>query len=135
VADWVEVFAPVVFEPQRRSSWPDHHTLVLDHLGFRIAGYDEGRRPKTGPVAFNVLAALGYEDGHRQLWRLASSPTVNTDDWYAFLRALDGSPRRVVTDGHSGTIAAAKAAWPEAEMYRSDWHLQKALQDELGLLA
>jgi hypothetical protein len=131
VGDWVEVFAPVIYDRERRTSWPQTGSLVLDHLGFRVRGYDEHGRPKTGPVAFNVLAALGYEDGHWQLWRLASSPTVNAADWAAFLSGLDGAPRRVVTDGHSGTIAAVRTLWPEAELYRSDWHLKQALQDEL----
>jgi hypothetical protein len=78
-----------------------------------------------------VLAAFGYEDNHWVLWRLASSPTVLADDWEAFLAPLGGAPRRVVTDGHSGTIAAVGRLWPEAEQYRSDWHLQRALYDNL----
>ena len=34
VADWVEVFAPVVFEPYRRSGWPTAGSLLLDDLPF-----------------------------------------------------------------------------------------------------
>jgi hypothetical protein len=131
VGDWVELFAPVVFEPHRRWEWPEHHSLVLDHLGFRLSDSHPDGRPKTGPVAFNVLAAFGYEDNHWVLWHLASSPTVLADDWEDFLAPLDGAPRRVVTDGHGGTIAAARRQWPQAELYRSEWHLQKALYDAL----
>jgi len=37
----------------------------------------------------------------------------------------------VVTDGHSGTIKAARKLWPEAAHWRSEWHLQDALYDYL----
>jgi hypothetical protein len=36
VADWVEVFAPVVFEAHRPERWPDAGTLVIDDLPFRV---------------------------------------------------------------------------------------------------
>jgi hypothetical protein len=63
VGDWVEVFAPVVFEAHRPEQWPAG-TLVVDHVPFRVKGRDPAGRPiPGGMVAFNVLAALGYEDG------------------------------------------------------------------------
>ena len=36
-ADWVEVFAPVVFAPHAPPSWPERGTLVLDHFYFPAA--------------------------------------------------------------------------------------------------
>jgi hypothetical protein len=51
VGDWVEVFAAVIYEGARRTSWPETGSLVLDHLGFLLKGYDEHGRPKTGPLA------------------------------------------------------------------------------------
>jgi hypothetical protein len=59
VGDWTSLFAPVVFEPHRRWSWPIEGSIVLDHLGFRIRELRPDGTPKTAPVAFNVLAALG----------------------------------------------------------------------------
>jgi hypothetical protein len=131
VGDWTSLFAPVVFEPHRRWSWPIEGSIVLDHLGFRIRELRPDGTPKTAPVAFNVLAALGYENGAPFLWKLAASPTVGRADWRAFLSGLDGTPRRVVTDGHDGTIGAAIELWPDADHWRSEWHLRAAFYDEL----
>jgi hypothetical protein len=36
-------------------------SLLLDHIGFRVKAWREGGTTVTGPVAFNVLAAAGYE--------------------------------------------------------------------------
>lgn len=131
VADWVELFAPVVFEPHRRTAWPTDGSVLLDHIGFRVKAAREDGTPVTGPVAFNVLAAAGYENGVMRLWHVQSAPTVLTADWHAFLAQLEHAPARVVTDGHSGTINAARKLWPEAEHWRSEWHLQDALHDYL----
>jgi hypothetical protein len=35
-ADWVEVFAPVVFAPPAPQRWPEDGTLGLDHFYFRL---------------------------------------------------------------------------------------------------
>lgn len=131
VADWVELFAPVVFEQHRRGAWPTQGSVLLDHIGFRVKARREDGTPVTGPVAFNILAAAGYENGVMRLWHLQSAPTVLTNDWHRFLAQLDGTPRRVVTDGHSGTIRAAQKLWPKAMHWRSEWHLQDALHDYL----
>ena len=66
VMDWVEVFAPVVFEPHRPRAWPASGSLLLDDVPFRV------RNPQTGRhlIAFRVFAAMGYESGRPRLWRL-----------------------------------------------------------------
>jgi len=50
VMDWVEVFAPVVFEAHRPRAWPETASLLLDDLPFRV------RDPQTGRtrVAFDL---------------------------------------------------------------------------------
>ena len=48
VADWVEVFAPVVFEPQRRFGWPTAGSIVLDHPPLRVRALNAQGRPKPG---------------------------------------------------------------------------------------
>jgi hypothetical protein len=40
VADWVELFAAVVFEPHRPSAWPAKGLLLLDHRPFRVRAMD-----------------------------------------------------------------------------------------------
>jgi hypothetical protein len=59
VADWVEVFAPVVFEPHRPSAWPTAGSLLLDDLPFFV------RDPAIGRfrIAFRVFCAAGFEPG------------------------------------------------------------------------
>ena len=47
LADWVELFAPVVFAPHAPSAWPAAGSLLLNHLPFRVRALDEGG--KTDP--------------------------------------------------------------------------------------
>lgn len=131
VADWVEVFAPVVFEPFRRWDWPEEGTVVLDHLGFKVHAWTPDGRPKAGPVGFNVFAAMAYDGGVGRLWRLEAFPTASAPEWERFLSSVGGEPERVLTDGHSGTISAAQKLWPSAIHYRSEWHFRKAILDYL----
>ena len=71
VMDWVEVFAPVVFEPYRPHAWPAEGSLLLDDLPFRVRDPDTGRTR----VAFRIFAAMGYERGRPKLWRLEAFTT------------------------------------------------------------
>ena len=98
VMDWVEVFAPVAFEPYRPNAWPDAGSLLLDDLPFRV------RDPQTGRtrVAFRIFAAMGYERGRPKLWRLEAFTTKSQRDWQEFLGALPGAPPRIVCDNDSG---------------------------------
>jgi hypothetical protein len=66
VMDWVEMFAPVVFVPYRRSDWPTTGSLLLDDVPFRIAQPNGG----TTRIAFRVFCAMGYEGGHPRMWRM-----------------------------------------------------------------
>ena len=123
VMDWVEMFAPVVFEPYRRSDWPATGSLLLDDVPFRIAQPNGG----TTRIAFRVFCAMGYEDGHPRIWRLQAFPSKSRPDWETFLRGLDGSPTRVVCDSDSGLTAAVRAVFPDADLYLCEWHLKHAL--------
>lgn len=130
VMDWVEVFAPVVFEPHRPRAWPTSGSLLLDDLPFRV------RDPETGRtrVAFRVFAAMGYERGRPKLWRLEALTTKSQADWEAFLRALPGAPTRVVCDNDSGLTNAVETRFPDAELYLCEWHLRHALERLMGKL-
>jgi hypothetical protein len=128
VGDWVELFAPVVFEPYRPGAWPAEGSLLLDHLPFRIRALDAaGSRIPAGRVAFDVFCAVGYVAGKPRLWRAEAFATAHTANWSAFLASLPGEPKRVVCDAHVGMLQAISERWPEAELHQCEWHLQHAL--------
>ena len=130
VMDWVEVFAPVVFEPYRPQAWPTGGSLLLDDLPFRV------RDPQTGRhrIAFRIFAAMGYARGRPRLWRLEAFTSKSQPDWEAFLGALAGAPLRVVCDNDSGLTNAVRARFPDAELYLCEWHLRHALERLMGKL-
>jgi hypothetical protein len=123
VMDWVEVFAPVVFEPYRRCDWPAAGSLLLDDVPFRIAQPNGG----TTRIAFRVYCAMGYENGRPRMWRMQAFPSKSRADWEIFLRGLGGAPQRVVCDNDLGMTAAVRAVFPQADLYFCEWHLKYAL--------
>jgi len=128
--DWVEVFAPVVFEAYQPRAWPASGSLLLDDLPFRVRDPDSGRHR----IAFRIFAAMGYERGRPKLWRLEAFTTKSQADWEAFLGALPGTPPRVVCDNDHGLTNAVGARFPDAELYLCEWHLRHALQRLMGKL-
>jgi len=128
LADWVEVFAPVVFQPFRPTAWPTQGSLLLDHLPFRVRALDpSGRRIPAGKVAFDVFCGVGFVAGKPKLWLTEAFTSANPANWSAFLGSLPGYPERIVCDGHGGMLAAIEARWPKAELHQCEWHLQHAL--------
>jgi hypothetical protein len=130
VMDWVEVFAPVVFEPYQPHAWPTGGSLLLDDLPFRLRDPDTGRHR----IAFRIFAAMGYARGRPRLWRLETFTSKSQPDWEAFLGALPGAPPRVVCDNDSGLTNAVRARFPQAELYLCEWHLRHALERLMGKL-
>ena len=129
VADWVELFAAVVFEPHGPSAWPAAGALLLDHLPFRVRALDEGRRRiPGGRVAFDVFCAVGYSAGKPKLWRAEAFSSARPANWSAFLGSLPGAPQRIVCDAHDGMLQAITARWPQVELQHCEWHLQQALE-------
>lgn len=55
---------------------------------------------------------------------------VNAAAWVRLLRTLDGQPPWVVTDGGVGVLNGVRKAWPDAERWRCEWHLQRNLADK-----
>lgn len=128
VMDWVEVFAPVVFEAHCPREWPTSGSLLLDDVPFRL------RDPQTGHhrIAFRVFCAMGYDAGRPKLWRAEAFTSKSQADWEAFLGALGGAPPRVVCDNDSGLTTAARARFADAELYLCEWHLRHALERLMG---
>ena len=122
--DWVEVFAPAVFEAHGPSRWPTTGSLLLDDLPFSVRDPASGRQR----IAFRVFCATGYESGRPKLWRLEAFTSKSQADWETFLGALGGAPPRVVCDNDGGLTSAVGARFPQAELYLCDWHLRHALE-------
>src|SRR5665648_841396 len=82
LADWVEVFAPVVFQPFRPTAWPTQGSLLLDHLPFRVRALDpSGRRIPAGKVAFDVFCGVGFVAGKPKLWLTEAFTSANPANW------------------------------------------------------
>lgn len=131
-ADWVELFAPVVFAPHAPRRWPEAGTLVLDHFYFRLRRSDDAARHYFG---WHVLCALAYQGEQREIVRLEAFTNATPASWRAFFAALPGAPRRVVCDAHTGMLKAIEERWPQIDVYLSEWHLRHALErllDKIG---
>ena len=130
VMDWVEVFAPVVFESYRPHAWPASGSLLLDDLPFKVRDTESGRYR----IAFRIFAAMGYEHERPKLWRLEAFTSKSQPDWETFLGRLEGAPPRVVCDNDHGLTRAVRARFPNAELYLCEWHLRHALERLMGKL-
>jgi hypothetical protein len=130
VADWVEVFAPVIYERLGPQEWPGQGTLLLDHLPFRVSAFHPttGKPIPAGVVAFDVFCAAAFDGEQWRIWRLEAFTDAGTPNWQAFLWSLPGQPPRVVCDAHSGMTKAIQTEWPTTEIYLCEWHLKKALR-------
>ncbi len=129
VADWVELFAPVVTAPHRPTAWPAEGSLLLDHIPFRIRAEDTGGRGiPGGTVAFDVFCAVGYRAGKPRLWHAEAFSSAHPANRSSFLGSLEGEPKRVVCDAHGGMLRAIGESWPDAELHQCEWHLQHALK-------
>jgi hypothetical protein len=137
VADWVEVFAPVVFARFAQASWP--RVLLLDSLPFRIRAVDASGRPLPEEVpAFYIFGA--YEPGpagSSGVVALRACPSAHPGPmqplWEEFLRSLDGAPSRVVCDPHPDLLGAIQRVWKPAPVtLLCHTHLRLELREILG---
>jgi hypothetical protein len=110
VANWVDVFAPLVCDGLLPVRWPD--VLIVDSRAF-VRG--SGRSAKR----FNVLAAAGIEElptGRARpwptAWRLEPFPKKDFPAWQAFLRSLEGTPKVIVSDADPTIVKAIDAVFP-----------------------
>jgi len=124
-ADWVEVFAPVVFAAHSPDRWAVQGTVVVDHFYFRLRRSDV---PTRSYYAWHVLCALAYVDVRRVLWRLQAFTNATPASWREFFAALPGAPPRIVCDAHSGMSKVIEERWPQTGVYLCEWHLRHALE-------
>ena len=121
VADWVEVFAPVVFDEHAPTEWPD--VIVIDEVPFsKLTG------TKKGKPIYAILAATGYYSGKPRLLRLEAFPSASKAAWVNFFAGLAGAPKRIVCDQSNAILAAIPTAWPKLltpEVTLCHYHLKE----------
>lgn len=140
VADWVEVFAPVIWKQHAPKEWP--RVLALDALPFAIEARDERGHPKQGgQPAFHVFGAYGWDArGLGSMIALRAQPNFRFKQgvpyWATFLEELrehfgDGMPEQIVVDADDDTWQAIELVWPltgpSPVVYVCHWHLKKRL--------
>jgi hypothetical protein len=109
VAEWVDVWAPVVLAALAETEQPE--TLVLDSTDFHWTN----ARTKARRREFAVLVAYGYTaSGKRRVWGVRASPTTQATDYVELLADLHlpAPPRTVVSDDAPAIAAAVRQAWP-----------------------
>ena len=124
VADWVELYAPAIFETLRPTAWPG--IVALDSLAFAVRATNAatGAPLQGGEVVFNILAASGWEHGatsEGSVLVLRAFPnfrlTQGTPHWLEFLRDLQtqlgaGGPTQFVCDQDRDILRALDLVWP-----------------------
>lgn len=133
--DFVEVFAPVVFERHRLEVEAHYErvmrgdgTLLLDALPFNIRG---ATHKPGGKRAFTIYAAMAYTGrSEAKLVRLQAFRGTQTNvelEWVEFLGSLPGAPARVVCDNDGRLVRAVRSVWPSAELFICEGHHKQSL--------
>jgi len=128
VADWVETYAPLIYQPQIPSAWPD--VLLIDEIPFHIRWQN---RP-SGRQPYSILGAMEWRpDGQHRLIRLEARGGAGKQDWIEFLSALPGTPRRIVCDAAKPPQAAIAAVWGTQPpiVFLCHWHLARRFRELL----
>ncbi len=133
VADWVEIFAPVVYARSAKTSWP--RAVALDSLGFHVRSVDSRGRPLPQDVpAFQILGA--FEPDGAGIVALQAFPGAYPRRgrilWKEFLRSLAGTPAHVVCDPDPELVAAIESVWkPVPVTFLCHSHLHRQLVEVL----
>jgi hypothetical protein len=132
VANWIDVCSEFVCAGQLPGRWPE--TVLIDSQNFRV---------KSGPNAgrgFHVLAAVGRDVGKPgswgpapRVWRLEPFAHKDQAAWEAFLGALAGVPRVIVSDADNALALAIKTVFADATLEHRlcEWHLGRKLRFHL----
>ncbi|MGD9570694.1 MAG: hypothetical protein AB7V62_02260 [Thermoleophilia bacterium] len=131
VANWVDVFGPVVCEGLP-THWPER--LVVDSVSFRAGG--------VGGRALHVFVAVGYEPGDHQggVWLMRPYPRKDAASWAHFFGLLEGRPSLVVWDMDLAITAGIGLAFPPLSgapapaQHFCEFHVKAKLEDHLTAL-
>jgi hypothetical protein len=132
VANWVDVFGPVVCFAHGVSAWPE--VLAIDSVEFR----QRGRHPQS----FHIMAAVGYSSpGYTtpRVWLMRPFASKDQAAWEDFFDLLAGAPQRIVADMDRGIEQAALARFPRRAdrppaFHWSDLHVRRAMENVLAPL-
>jgi hypothetical protein len=122
VANWVEVFTPIVAARWAVDEWPE--TVVIDSTPF----YGNLPGGGTGKI-FYVFVACGYDDNAARSQVVAIRPVTeeNGTTWADFLRSKPVAPRLVISDKGKPPMRGIPMAWPNTTIRLCRWHLRKNL--------
>lgn len=136
VANWVEVFAPVIWAAYTPTSWPEW--LVMDAVPFEVKAKPPGMSSKSKIEAFTVLAVVGYErpGAPSKAWWLQTCRTETQAAWRGVFSQLPGTPKLVVSDDTQKAIPAVGASFPRPgdpapEVRLCEWHLRRNVAEKL----
>jgi hypothetical protein len=130
ISDWVETFAPVVYEPHHDFSWPKQGSVLFDEVPFRInTGIPGGAR------TFTILAAMGWDETRERirLYRLEAVPERPnmSPAWEHFMRRLSGAPERIVCDRGKELVRTVGVVYPNARVHYCEYHLKVRCHEQL----
>lgn len=146
VADWTEVYAPVLWETFRPTRLPER--LICDSTPFYVTPTAvrrkyKGRRPPKGSsvMAYEVCCVVGADPpGYSpELLALVAVPVVDQSAWEQVLRQLPtGQPLSVISDEDNSLAKAVAAVWPadpmtgvaSPEIQLCTWHLSRGYRDK-----
>jgi hypothetical protein len=150
VADWTEVYAPVLWESFRPTKLPER--LICDSTPFKVTPTAvrrryKGRRPPRGSsvIAFEVCCVVGADPPgyYPELLALVAVPVVNQAAWEQVLRQLPpGQPLSVISDEDNSLADAVAAVWPtdpvtsvaSPEIQLCTWHLSRGYREKAAPL-
>jgi hypothetical protein len=133
VAEWVDVWAPVILDALAETEQPE--TLVLDSTDFHWTN----RRTSTRRREFAILVAYGYTaSGKKRVWGVRASRTATTKDYLELLAdlRLPGPPVMVIADDDKAIGAAVRKMWPARKgpapfLFACEHHLRARARDAL----
>ena len=131
VANWVDVCGEFVCAGELPGRWP--HTVAVDSQNFRV-----NSGPNTGR-GFHVLAAVGRGQAEPgkwapvpRVWRLEPFARKDVAAWMAFLGALEGAPKVIVSDADNALALTIRNLFgDEVEHRQCEWHLGRKLRQHL----
>jgi hypothetical protein len=125
VSDWVDVFAPAIWEQHRPAGWPE--VVVVDSQAL----FHKQASAKKSSVAFHVLAAATVVNGKPVLLAAQASPKRDTAAFAALFASLPGAPGLLVCDGAREIPGGARLAFGANApvTFRCEWHLWKNALD------